>query len=80
MSTIPLEHPPAEFTAEQAAYLARMFSSASSAVELSHIVPDVSIVPAKPAIGAIYHFNTIVGPITTIGFWGYSSTGWVQLG
>ena len=44
------------------------------------LVDKRTSVPDRPVEGKIYYFSNSVGAITSIGYWGYTSAGWVKLG
>ena len=79
MANIAIEFPPSSFSAEQKEYLMRILVSMNTAVS-DPTVQELSILPPKPLVGSIYYFNTLLTGITAVGFWGYGTTGWVQLG
>ena len=78
---IPDEIPPEDFTQDQIEYLQRMFRYAKKEDEEQDLVPKRDKLPIVPEIGRLYYFNSAILPnITAEGYWGYKSTGWVQIG
>lgn len=79
---IPLEQPPYSTDENLKEYLSRMFNNVNISLQQSHIIPRQNTLPARPEVGGIYYFNAAIPStsITAEGYWGYKSTGWVQLG
>ena len=82
MATIPHEPPPITADIELQDYLNRMISYISIAVEQNNQLPKLSVLPDKPSTGKIYFFTRAIPstPITSEGYWGYTSAGYVKLG
>ena len=79
MKEIPLEQPPVNTDPMLAEYLNRMFNNVNLMAIDQYNYDVINIVPVKPKIGCVYYFGAAVGVITAEGWWGYKSTGWVQL-
>ena len=75
------EQPPIGTEGKLAEYLSRMFKDAKIADSQSDQLRVRYILPDKPQIGKIYYFGAAIGTtaITAEGYWGYKSTGWVQI-
>ena len=68
------------FNEDQSSYLERMWRRISKELNRSDQFVKRDVLPSKPIVGKVYYFNSAIGPITAEGWWGYKSTGWVQLG
>jgi len=57
----------------------RQFNDLNS---IDHQQMDVlRTLPERPSNGRIYYFDNAIAPnITSEGYWGYTSSGWVKLG
>ena len=75
-----VELPPESFDTEQRDYLRRMFREVLLTTQQSNYFPITNYVPDKVKVGKVYYFSRSIGAITSEGFWGYISTGWVKLG
>ena len=76
MPNIPFEQPPAATDPEMIEYLTRQFILIGAALDGSAQLDISTAIPAKPQVGKLYYFANTVGAITSIGYWGYTSTGW----
>lgn len=81
MSTISGEQPPSSTSPELAEYLARMFRDVDIAVDNTDMLEVRYILPVKPVVGKLYYFGAAIPTtaITAEGYWGYKSTGWIQI-
>jgi len=75
-----MEQPPINIDPALSEYLSRVLTNLENTqVSLDKIQP-ITIVPTRPVIGKIYYFSTAILPsITAEGYWGYKSTGWIQI-
>lgn len=82
MSLIPDEKVPDGVESKLSEYLQRMFHFAKLSDDTATQLVRLTAVPNKPITGKLYYFSSAVAttPITAEGYWGYKSTGWVQLG
>jgi hypothetical protein len=81
MANISAEQAPAELPIVLREYLERMFVDIGFAVQQNNQMPILYSLPDKPKKGKIYFFGQVINPdITAEGYWGYKTTGWVQLG
>ena len=81
MRTLPTINPPADISSELRRYLLKMFEEVNSSIYSADEIEPRTRMPERPVIGKIYFFKNVIGTIITEeGWWGYKSTGWVQLG
>lgn len=79
--TIKDEQPPVSTNIDLSEYLTRMFDDARIEDSRARQYPVLTVIPSKLSIGKTYYFDAVILPdITQIGFWGYTSVGWVLLG
>ena len=76
-----IEQPPEGTDDKLKEYLSRMFINVDLALSNRDQLKKCSVLPDKPSIGKVYYFTQVIGAtITAEGYWGYTSSGWVQLG
>ena len=76
------EQPPEDVDVPLKEFLSRQFVQVNIALEQNNDFDVRYVLPAKLRVGKIYYFGAAVAttPITGEGWWGFKSTGWVQLG
>ena len=74
-----MEQPPFDMKDTHKEYLVRQFNDLNS---IDHQQMDVmSALPTRTSKGRLYYFDRAIAPnITSEGYWGYTSAGWVKLG
>jgi len=84
MASISQETPPESFDVDQRQWLTRRFVDVGNALKQSYKNASRKEMPYKPQIGDVHFFPDPAGhtfdvAITSEGWWGLKSTGWVQL-
>lgn len=76
-----IEQPPYNTDLKLSSYLLRVLGMLERNIKLVEKIQPRTALPSRPEVGKIYYFSSTVLPtITAEGYWGYKSTGWVQLG
>jgi hypothetical protein len=75
-----MEQPPLTIDKNLREYLVRQLTLLQNSVNNASQLDVLTNIPSKPSVGKIYYFANTTGAITSIGYWGYNSTGWVKLG
>lgn len=81
MANISSEQAPSHLDADLISYLDRMRREIQLAFNTISQLSVLYVLPAKPQVGKIYYFGAAIPTtaITAEGYWGYKSTGWVQI-
>lgn len=79
--TIITQNPPDGLDPDLKEYLTRMFFQITIESEKNTTLPQRGIKPDRPVVGKLYYFSRAIDTdITSEGYWGYTSSGWVKLG
>ena len=75
-----MEQAPRELPVLVKAFLDRQFITVQNLINAVIELDNLTTIPAKPKKGKLYYFSNATGAITSEGYWGYTSAGWVKLG
>lgn len=75
-----MEQAPAELGFNTKSYLDRQFIRIQNDIKSAIELDVLTAIPLKPRKGKLYYFGNAIGAITSEGYWGYTSAGWVKLG
>jgi len=75
-----MEQPPSDIQQNLRSYLQRLSQIVDLILQSRDTPIKYTALPARPLVGRVYYFSNADGAVTSEGYWGYTSAGWVKLG